>query len=78
MGHTVLLIGCNRVERIEYSLGKGVGKVVVVTFREGIGDQGSLMRLARTGCSVRDGIIFEILRRQVERLASFMEDYGRR
>lgn len=25
-----------------------------------------------------EGIIFEILRRQVERLASFMEDYGRR
>lgn len=39
------------------------------------------MRLAKGVGSVHamaEGIIFEILRRQVERLASFMEDYGRR
>lgn len=37
--------------------------------------------VSERGCSVHamvEGIIFEILRRQVERLASFMEDYGRR
>lgn len=45
------------------------------------GLRGVVNEVSERGCSVHamvEGIIFEILRRQVERLASFMEDYGRR
>lgn len=74
----MLLMGCNwynesSIYRV-FIRGEGVSNV------RG-GGLKVVNEVSERGCSVHamvEGIIFEILRRQVERLASFMEDYGRR